>query len=328
MKDRNPSFRPIHASLGALLALVMLLAGCAIPPEFGADPDSPTPMPTGTPDVAGYNAVETRGCRVNDWTTMQTNQEQGALIAWRPGPTTDLAFLAPSDRTSWFVGDLRLAKAPEYTEHVRLAPNVLAAGDLTWSPDGERLAFLAFRPSENVYTVMSVRADGSELIDHFPTDLARTDVRTSRKAIIGWEDEDSLLALAYCGDTCRSGYRIDVSEPGEPMLTPTPIDDYTEFKKNLTTGRRVPPYDPEDFPRVISTPYSFPHWSPGDRWVSYLDRSLSLWVLSPEEKITFPLDIGLRDVYEMQWSEREDLLAVRAEDRIFVFQVPCQATGE
>ena len=49
-----------------------------------------------------------------------------------------------------------------------------------------------------------------------------------------------------------------------------------------------------------------------------------LWMLSPGEKITFPVDIGLRDVTETQWSLDSGALAVRAEDRVFVFEIPCE----
>jgi hypothetical protein len=49
-------------------------------------------------------------------------------------------------------------------------------------------------------------------------------------------------------------------------------------------------------------------------------------VLSPSKKITYPVDIGLRDVAETQWSEDETRLAVRAEDAIFVFEINCSQT--
>jgi hypothetical protein len=328
MTARNPFLRsisrPLLANALVSLAVLFVLAGCAMLPGLGAQQSGPTPAPTGTPDPAGYFAVETRACLVNDWMSMQTNLPQGDLMAWRPdSASSDLAYLAPSGRSSWFIGSLMLAKAPEFKEHIPLAPNLLVSGDLTWSPSGERLAFLAFRPSENLYTVMTVRADGAQLTDHFPTDQARTDSRTSQKAILGWEDDETLLVMSSCGETCKNGYQIDISGPAEPALTPTPISDYTEFAKNLTMNRRVQEIEGDEYPRVLSTPRSIPHWSSKDRWVAYLDKRLALWVLSPEEKVTFPVDFGLRDVYETHWSTGEDLLAVRAEDRLFVFQIPC-----
>lgn len=279
-----------------------------------------------TPDVAGYRAVDTRACLITDWTTMQSNLPQGDLMAWQPlEENANLAYVGPSTRSSWFIGDLILAKSPDFTERISLAPGVYATGDLTWSPSGDTLAFLAFRPNENLYTVMTVRADGSSLVDHFPTDLARTDARTSQKAIIGWKDEKTLQVISSCGEECRNAYDINVAGAPEPALTPTPLSDYTELRQNLQLTRRVQEYAAENFPRIFNTPdTSKPHWSPKDRWVAYLDKKLLLWVLSPEEKITFLVDIGLRDVSETQWAPDESRLAIRAEDRIFVFQIPCQ----
>ena len=318
-----------HAYLHSLLMLFMclllplLLAACGILPNPEAGVGENTPVPTATLDPAGFRAVPSKACLIADWATMQTNRPQGDLIAWRP-ETLDLAYINQIERSSWFVGDLVLAKAPDYSEHISLAPEYLVSGDLTWSPSGEKLAFLAFRPNENLTTVMVVNADGSGLKDLFPTDMARTDTRTSQKAIVGWTSETTIEVLSSCGDVCRNGYEIDISDSSAPSLQPTPIGDYTELGQALQMNRRMLEYGPDDFPRVMRDPAtSRPHWSPNDVWVAYLDRRLLLWVLSPEDKITFPVELGLRDVSETQWSGEDSRLAVRAEDRIFIFTVPC-----
>jgi hypothetical protein len=314
----------------ALVLLVftvsLVLAACGPDPQPGTSPGGATLVPTATLDAAGYRAVPSPACRIADWTTLESEGLYGDLIAWQPGDSgsPNLAYLAPSERSTWFIGKLMLATGPDYVDHRTLAPGVYVTGDLTWSPAGETLAFLAFRPSENLYTVMTVRADGSDLTDHFPTDLARTDARTSQKAIIGWKNEQTLQVMVSCGEQCRNAFDIRLPPDASPGLTPTPIDDYTELNKALQMGRRVPPFDPQEFPRILSTPMSAPNWSAQDRWVTYLDKRLLLWVLNPEEKTHFSLDIGLRDVSETQWTADESYLSIRAEDRIFVFQVPCQ----
>ena len=308
-----------------MLLAVLVLAACGVVPGATAGEGVATAVPTATLDPAGFRAIDTRACLIADWTTMQANRPAGDLIAWQPG-SRNIAYLDPSERSSWFIGDLMLAKAPDYTVHEELAPGVLVNGDLTWSPSGEKLAFLAFRPNENLYTVMTVRADGTGLTDLFPTDLARTDARTSQKAVIGWRDDDTVQVMASCGEECRNAYEIDASGPTGPVLTPTPIGDYTELNKNLAINRKVVEYDEEDFPRLFQREEierTRPHWSPDNRWVAYLDKRLLLWVLSPEEKVTFTIDIGLRDVSETQWALDSKALAVRAEDRIFVFDLPC-----
>jgi Tol biopolymer transport system component len=303
------------------LLLVLALAGCGGSGGEGDAQNDATPAPTATLDAAGYRAVSARGCRVADWTTMQGSQEQGDLITWRPD-SRDLAYLAPAERTSWYVGELLLAQGPAFTEKLALAPGVLAAGDLTWSPSGDWLAFLAFRPDENLYTVMIVHADGSQLTDLFPTDMARTDARTSQKAIIGWKDDETLQVMASCGEQCRNAFDIRLTRAATPELTPTPVGDYKDLEKNLEINRRAQDFEKEDFPRNF---LASPNWSPDDQWVAYVDRRLLLWVLSPEEKITFPIEIGLRDVLETQWASDSQVLAVRAEDRIFIFEIPCSS---
>lgn len=320
----NPTVHPLRRLplVSGLLVCALLLGSCGMIPGQGAAFGEATVVPTATLDPAGYRAIPTRACIVNDWATMQTNLPQGDLIAWQPG-SHDLAYITLVERTSWFVGELRLAKAPDYSESISLAPAVLASGDLTWSPDGERLAFLAFRPNENLYTVMVVNADGSGLTDLFPTDAARTDARTSQKAVVRWKDEDTLEVISACGEACRNGYAIDLGS-GSPELVPTPIGDHAELREALQINRRMIEYDVEEYPRVMIYPdTSLPHFSPNDTWVAYLDKRLDLWVLSPTDKTTFPVDLGLREVYETQWSSDEARLAVRAEDRIFVFDIPC-----
>lgn len=329
MKNNVLSGGRLRAAAVLLILLGGLLVGCsAVLGSSSANNGLATPAPTATLDSAGYRAVDTKACPVSDWTTMQTSKPQGDLIAWQPG-RHDIAFVSPSDRSSWYVGDLTLAKAPNYQEMIQLAPAVLSAGDLTWSPSGSQLAFLAFRPNDNAYTVMVVRPDGSGLTDLFPADLARTDSRTSQKAIIGWKDEQTLQVMTSCGEECRNAYDVRVSGTPGQSLTPTPITNYQQLNDALSSHKNVPTYQPEQYPKVMGTPRAAaPQFSPSSKWVAYLDKKLLLWVLSPKDKITFPVDIGLRDVSELQWSSDDQRLAVRAEDRIFVFQIPCNSAGK
>jgi hypothetical protein len=318
-----------------LLILILaggLLSACDAVPDAAAARVR-TPTPTATPDPLGYQAIAPLSCRVINWATIQAEQRmggqmhwlQGDLIAWQPGSQNSgdrLAYLAPDDRSSWFTGRLMLAQGPDFTERIPLAPNILVSGDLTWSPNGEWLAFLAFRPNESVYTIMVVRGDGSGLKDLFPTDLARTDAHTSQKAVIGWNDNDTVQVIASCGEQCRFAYDIDVRSPGSPSLTPTPVTDYHELSRNLEISTNVLDHTPDDFPRGVRTPPA-PKWSPDTDQVIYLDRRGLLWLLLPEAKNNYVIDVGLRDVYEVQWSLGSNKLAVRAEDRIFVFETPC-----
>ena len=324
--------RRFLALLSILAVTAGFVTGCGTLPFQPTLQGESTLTPTATLDPSGYQAVAPRACMVGDWHTLQAERRQGGvttwlqgnLLAWQPG-TSNLAYLAPGERSSWFTGVLMLVDGPDFIEPRQLAPTILVNGDLTWSPTGEWLAFLAFRPNEGLYTVMVVNQDGSQLIDLFPTDLARTDQRTSQKAIIGWRNNQTVEVIASCGEECRIAYAIDITAPPGPILTPTPVGHYRTLQDNLQIERRGQTVTPEAFPKVISTPaVSIPDWSPDERMVTYLDRRGILWVLSIEERINYPLEIGLRDVYEKRWSSGSNHLAIRAEDRIFVFQVPCR----
>ena len=318
------------AGLLLVLASVILTTGCISAP--GSQPAAVsvdgTIVPTPTPDPSGFQAIlEPQACLVADWTTLQTSDEQGNLLAWQPHQAgaadgaSNLAYLGPTDRSAWFTGELFLAQGPIFEQHTPLAATIQVNGDLTWSPDGAMLAFLAYRPNEGLHTVMVVAADGSGLTDLFPADLARTDNRSGKKAIIGWKDNRTVQVISSCGEECREGFDFEIGEAPRPVLTPTAVENYRELIDNLAITRRELDYEEEAFPKNMNSP----HWSPDGKLITYLDKRGLLWLLSIEDKMMYALDIGLRDVYETQWSTTSDSIAIRAEDRIFVFEIPCRS---
>lgn len=318
--------------------MLLILSACSSGPLESAVEgeliEDGTPQPTPTMDPSGYREVPSQACLAGDWPTIQAERRQrglvswqrGNLIAWQPrqGGSREvvdrLAYLAPIDQSSWFNGQLMIALGPNFTEHTPIAVHVQVSGDLTWSPSGERLAFLALRPEDGLFTVMSVRADGSELIDLLPAELARTDTYTSEKAILGWKNDTTIQMITSCGDGCRLAYDLNVTHSAEFFPEPTPIDDYHQLKENLEIEQYVLEYTPEAFPKSVTQP----KWSPNELLIDYLDKNGILWILDTREKVHFKVDIGLRSVYETKWSPGSDHLAVRAEDRIFVFRANCE----
>lgn len=318
------------------LFAALILGACGVSPQPQSGPEG-TLTPTATLDPSGYQAIAPRSCMRSDWSTIQAERRlsgqtiwlQGNLLAFRPHAPGDeqpeiLAYLAPSERSSWLTGVLTIASGPDFDDHIQLAPNVMALGDLTWSPSGDWLAFLAIRSEDGLHTVMVVRPDGTGLVDLFPADLARTDGRSSQKAIIGWKDDQTVEVIASCGEECRLAFDADIAEPNRPALVPTPVANYKELSNRLQIERYELEYDPDQFPKGLTRP----HWAPDDNQLVYLDRRALLWYLAIDEKINYYLDIGLRDVYETRWSDGSDLLAVRAEDRVFLFEIPCRNSVE
>jgi len=111
-----------------------------------------------------------------------------------------------------------LVEFPQFETPRRLASH--AVGDPSWSPDGSRIAFVAFRPEDQLDTVMVVNADGSDLHDLFPGEAARTDPGTGYKAIGGWLDENGILVMTNCGSGCIRPLRLDLQHStSEPVFT-------------------------------------------------------------------------------------------------------------
>jgi Tol biopolymer transport system component len=319
--------RQFYLMLFALL--ISLLAGC----QLAAGPSVPVSAialtPSTTPDNQGYYAVPAPACVIAEWSSMQTDRLQGDLIAWSQD-SSRLAYLAPQPNSSWYVGLVGQAQGKDLSQRAILVPNIMAIGDLNWSPDGTMLAFVALRTNEAVETVMVARTDGSGLTDLFPFDEARSDQRTSQKAIKGWTDANHILVLTSCAEDCQQETEVNVltgtisqnaeSERRNAMKTPTPgvvkVLDGLEPEVNLQS------YDAKVYPRGFSRP----NWSPDGKFVLYLDRRGLLWHLDPASKAQYLMDLGLRDVDETKWSPDGQRVAVRAEDRIFIFDLACNGS--
>lgn len=308
------------------LLVLVFLTGCSA--LSGNAQDDPEIQPTLTPtaDALGYQAVPSPACLVADWPGTQSDKMQGDLIAWQPGGT-GLAYLAPSLSSTWYTGVLSLASGDKFVNRVPLTSNITASGDLTWSPDGMRLAFVAVRVDEGMQTVMVINQDGSGLTDLFPLDSARTDARTSQKSILKWLTSDQVRVLTSCGEDCQQAIDFNVRD-GSSLPDPTTQRKNADSVFNRTGTKSldglepittVIEYDAEKYPRVFNAP----NWSPDTSQVMYLDRRGLLWVLNPKTKKQFILDIGLRLVNETKWTENGRSVAVRAEDRIYVYEIPC-----
>ena len=312
-------------TLGLALLLGLITPACAILPIPESSSSIEMLTPTTTPDALGISVVQSSACLITSWSSIQTNKAQGDLIAWDPG-SEQIAYVAPIVSSSWYVGALTVTTSPDFNEHTPLAPNVTVMGDLTWSPDSERIAFVALRGDESVQTVMVARRSGSDVIDLLPLDQAGT-AANSQKSVIAWLDENRVRVMSSCAEDCQQALDASLSSGeirpyGEQErwnenkpFTPGPSKSLDGLEPNVNTVA----YDVDLFPKYFNSP----NWSPDRESVLYLDRYGLLWLLHVNDKTQYLLDIGLRFVNETKWSPDGTRVAIRAEDRIFVFETPC-----
>lgn len=161
-------------------------------------PNSSIPASVTTPS-APY-VIPSQACQSADLSIVGEMLWRLDRFAW--SPTGDaLAYLGSNEPDDSFMAPLMLIAAPPIGTSQLLVPS--AVGDPTWSPNGSQIAFVAFRPDDQLGTIMVVNTDGTGLLDLLPGDAARTDPGTGYKAIEGWWDEDHLVVATNCGTGCR-----------------------------------------------------------------------------------------------------------------------------
>jgi len=140
-------------------------------PTSTLSPTVPIPMPVPVPSIPLI--IPAQSCLLSNLPAKgEKLLQQANVLAWSPD-SHSLAFLGPGEIDDSLLGTLTLVEGPGFETPHHLASNVV--GDPAWSPDGSRIAFVAFRSDDELGTVMTVNADGSGLHDLFPGETARTD---------------------------------------------------------------------------------------------------------------------------------------------------------
>lgn len=172
-------------------------------PILVATPTSARITPVYTPPI--LHSISRQACLITDLPAGGETPWESPLFAWSPNAKS-LVYLQPEDT---YTHTLMLTAAPQFDTPRRLTSNVI--GDLFWSPDGSRIAFVSLR-SDKLETVMTVASDGSGLHDWFPGELAQTDPGKGSKAIIGWADQSNLWVMTNCGAGCRRLWQLHLED--------------------------------------------------------------------------------------------------------------------
>lgn len=211
------AFLPASKQLRLLLILRLCQRRQPPPPPVTATLLSPSSSEV-TLNTPTPLAISTQDCLLTEIPLLNERLWLLESFAWSPRGDR-LAYIGPnSDKADIsLTGTLILSIVPHSDTPQILASN--AMGDPTWSPDGSQIAFVAFRPSDQLGTIMIVNADGSNLTDTLPENAARTDSGAGYKAIEGWWDEDQIVVSTNCGAGCRRLMLLDLRQQAlEPIL--------------------------------------------------------------------------------------------------------------
>jgi hypothetical protein len=301
--------------LARLLVFLVLsgLSGLALAAcSSGGSSDSLDITPTPTLAIVtkdNYSLEPVRACTVEDFAPIQTDKSQGTLVSWSPSGHK-LAYVAPLNRDwGWYEGDLVIYDLD--TQQEQATRDIQVAGDITWSPDGAHIAFIALHTPENKYTVMVMDLAEGTTVDLYPN-LPSTDSFDSLKGIDGWSGNSLLDVSEVCGVDC-----VDIVEHN---LTTGQGQTLREIRRGDDTSLDL--ITNQDISSVDEN-WLLANWSPDEKWVFFTDSRDVAWLAQPQQQLKFPIDIGDDKAVETSWSADSQYVAVRTASHIFVFRAGC-----
>ena len=305
-------------TLWALSAV--LLSSCASSKfSFGPNHSNLTPTPTLVtllPEVAvGYQVVADKSCQIASYIPITTNKVQGDLMGWKPG-TEQLAYVGPENGSwSWYLGALYLVD-PVAQKTLYTSTNLKVFGDLTWSPAGTSLALVSLQSGQkDSYTVLVVQPDGNRVVDLFPGQASQMDSYDSKKGVESWSDEQTFTVTAACAGDCAQTLQFNADGSGKNVVKDLRSDENT----SLALSDNVLPYDAAAYPKMNQ-----PNWSPDQNWIVYVDDDDFTWVINVKAKTQYRLGWLGDFIRETKWSPDSQLLAIRLDNQILVYQTVCQ----
>jgi dipeptidyl aminopeptidase/acylaminoacyl peptidase len=240
----------------------------------------------------------TQACVVQSYPVIHVQSAQGDLIAWSPVADT-LAFVQPADQSwGWYGGRLMTYNVARRSS-LLLSSDQEVYGDVTWSPDGNSLAYVVYDQENSLYTVRVVGKDGGSSTDIFgSTANARTDDWSSPKGITGWQSATLLNVTSSCGVDCSRAYAYDTAS--------SQLQAQGEMRKS------------EDSSLESINAFT----SPDTRWQIFVDADENIWLLDVVQKDAAVL-LANTTLDEVKWAESSDYFALRAQNQVLIYAVDC-----
>jgi hypothetical protein len=313
--NNSPGLRGLFFVTFLEVVLIVSTAGCSIiGVQTGAMDATQTPLATMNPRDE-LNPVPAQACLIAEGVAIQSDLEIGNLIAWAPDGAA-LAYITPANHYwGWYTGNLIVSEPGG--ELIYESENWLFSGDLAWSPDGSRLAAVALRAVDDIYTIGLIQLSSGIVEDLLGTAAAASEY-TLPPGILRWSGRDDLQVTLPCGVDCIRILEIGLSTGEQNILAEErQVGDISlSIERNLVS----------DFKPPIDT-WDILNWSPDNSLLFYTDRG-SAWIAALDPGYKYRLELGDGEAQESRWSPDGKMLAVRTEERILVFRIGCSSQAE
>ncbi|HMN11729.1 MAG TPA: hypothetical protein PKD55_05325 [Bellilinea sp.] len=290
----------------AILALIIVLPACTAMPQYFPDADvTTTPLPTLNPEE-GLEVIAPAAQLVYEGKTIQSRVDIGDLLAWSPD-SQSLAYVSPANRSwGWGIGDAAFYSMT--SGETSFTSGVPIAGDLTWSPDGSKLATVGYLSDKNFHTIYIISRKGESIQDIFPSG-SPTDTYDSMKGIVTWVDNAIIKINESCGIDCLRTVDVDT-------LT-TQQSNATDARKATDTSLLI--LQPTPSTQLIRN-WEMPLASPDGSKITYLDARGQAWLIDLPNKLKYSLYNDADQIIEMKWSANSESIAIRTIQRVLIYQ--------